>query len=94
MAYTISELKELYKDKEYKDLNQCERILKYIVEKGSISPREAINKLGCYRLASRVNDLRRRGFLIADKMTPGKNMFGEKTNFKVYRLVEGERSDA
>ncbi len=90
MAYTISELKELYKDKEYKDLPQCERILKYIVEKGSISPKEGIDELGIYRLASRVNDLRRRGYLITDKMTPGKNRFGERTNFKVYRLIEKE----
>ena len=90
MAYTISELKELYKDKEYKDLNQCERILKRIVEKGSISPKDAMNKLGIYRLASRVNDLKRRGYIIVGEMTSGKNKFGEKTNFKVYRLIEKE----
>ena len=88
MAYTISELKELYKDKKYKDLTQCERILKRIVEKGSISPREAMNKLGIYRLASRVNDLKRRGYNIVGEMKSGKNKYGEKTNFKVYRLIE------
>lgn len=90
MAYTLAELKELYKDKEYKDLTQCERILKHIVENGSISPREAMNELGIYRLASRINDLKRRGYIIAGKRTSGKNKFGEKTSFKVYRLIEKE----
>ena len=88
MAYTIAEIKEMYKDKEYKDLTQCERILKYIAENGSISQREAMNSLGCYRLASRANDLRRRGYNIVGKMASGVNKFGEKTNFKVYRLME------
>ena len=49
-----------------------------------------MNELGIYRLASRVNDLKRRGYIIADKMASGENRFGEKTSFKVYRLIEKE----
>lgn len=75
---------------EYKDLPQCERILKYMRKHGSISAYEAMTKLGIYRLASRINDLKRKGYIIEGKMETGKNRFGEKTSFKVYRLVEKE----
>ena len=88
MAYTIEEIKEIYLGKPYSVLTQCERILKYIAWHGSISQREAMNELGIYRLASRVNDLKRRGYQITAKMTAGENRFGEKTNFKVYKLED------
>ncbi len=88
MAYTIEEIKKIYVMQPYSELTQCERILKYLAFHGSISQREAMNELGIYRLASRVNDLKRRGYHIADKMASGENRFGEKTSFKVYRLIE------
>lgn len=90
MAYTIEEIKKIYVMQPYSELTQCERILKYLAFHGSISSREAMNELGIYRLASRINDLKRRGYIIADKMASGENRFGEKTSFKVYRLIEKE----
>ena len=90
MAYTIEEIKKIYVMQPYSELTQCERILKYLAFHGSISSREAKNELGNYRLASRRNDLKRRGYIIADKMASGENRFGEKTSFKVYRLIEKE----
>ena len=88
MVYTIEEIKKVYLGKPYSELTQCERILEYIAYHGSISSREAMNELGIYRLASRVNDLKRRGYPITSKMTSGMNRFGEKTNFKVYKLED------
>ncbi len=90
MVYTIAELNEMYKDVEYEDLTQCERILKHIAKHGSISSHKAMTKLGIYRLASRINDLKRRGYNIEGKMESGRNRFGESTSFKVYRLIEKE----
>lgn len=88
MVYTIEEIKKEYLGKGYGALTQCERILKYIAWNGSISQREAMNELGIYRLASRINDLKRRGYNIVGETKTGRNRYGEKTSFKVYRLEE------
>jgi hypothetical protein len=55
---------------------------------GSISTLEAFNDLGVARLASRIHDLRRQGYIIDSETKTAKNRFGENTSFKVYRLVE------
>lgn len=88
MAYSKQELKVIYREKKYEELTQCERILKYLLEEGKIDAQIATNKLGIYRLASRVKDLKRRGYNIVGRMETGNNRFGEKTRFKVYRLEE------
>lgn len=87
---TIGDLDVLVGIEEYKDLPQCERILKYMRKHGSISALEGMTKLGIYRLASRIHDLKRRGYNIVGETKTGKNRFGESTSFKVYRLVEKE----
>ena len=67
-------------------MNQCERILKYMQQFGSISNREAVIELGIGRLASRICDLRKEGYDITGETVKGKNMFGEETHFTRYRI--------
>ena len=43
-------------------------IRRRLTEGGSISPLEALRDYGCYRLASRISDLRREGLNIAKRM--------------------------
>ena len=43
---------------------QCQKILEYIDEHGSITSRDAMMKLNVYRLASRVCDLKKKGYPI------------------------------
>ena len=74
-------------------MTQCERILRHLRDHGSISSLEAINEYGILRLASRVNDLKRRGYNIVGETKTGRNRYEEKTSFKVYRLVEGENNE-
>lgn len=69
-------------------LTQCQRIVDYMRQFGSISTLEAFNDLGVARLASRIHDLRRQGFVIESEIKSAKNRFGENTAYKVYRLVE------
>lgn len=71
-------------------LTQCERVLAYIEEKGSITQLEALNELGVFRLASRVSDLRKHGYPITSKMETVKNRFGENCKIKRYSLLRGE----
>lgn len=67
---------------------QCERIIQYMQDFGSITSAEAMTELGVYRLASRINDLKRRGYLIKKETAKAKNRYGETTHFARYSLEE------
>ena len=71
-------------------ITQCERILDYMMQFGSISTHEAFSDLGVARLASRIHDLKGMGYNIVDEIKSSKNRYGEKTYYKVYRLAEEE----
>ena len=43
-------------------------ILKYLIEGNSITPLEALQKFGCFRLGARIWDLKKLGFLIDSKL--------------------------
>ena len=67
---------------------QCNKILEHIKEHGSISPIEARVLYGVMRLASRVNDLRRRGHNITSEIVTGVDRNGGKVRYAVYKLEE------
>lgn len=67
---------------------QNQRILDYMEENGWITQLEAIRELGVMRLASRVSDLRKRGYKITSEMMPVKNRYGETCHIKRYRMME------
>ena len=69
-------------------MTQCERIVKYMEDFGSISPMEAMQDLGCQRLAARIADLRDQGVGITSEWETKKNRYGESTTYKRYRLEE------
>ena len=69
-------------------VTQCERIIDYMMQFGSISTLEAFSDLGVARLASRIHDLKGMGYNITSETKSSKNRFGEKTYYKVYRLAE------
>jgi hypothetical protein len=41
--------------------SQCEQILRHLRLFGSITPQTALDDYGCFRLAARIADLRKRG---------------------------------
>lgn len=65
---------------------QCDRILRHLRDYGSISSLEAIKEYGILRLASRISDLKKKGYEISSETVTGKNRYGEATHFSVYRL--------
>lgn len=65
---------------------QNERILDYLERFGSITQFEALQDLCIMRLASRISDLRSKGFPITSETVEVKNRFGEKCHIKRYRL--------
>jgi hypothetical protein len=68
---------------------QNERIISYIEENGSITQLEALNEIGVMRLASRISDLKRKGYKITSKTETVKNRYGEKCSIKRYSIERG-----
>lgn len=69
-------------------MTQCERIVKYIEEAGSITQLDALREFGCMRLASRVSELRKKGVPIVGSTETSKNRYGEKIRYSRYRLED------
>ena len=67
---------------------QAERILAYIEEFGSITQMDALRDLGCMRLASRISDLKKKGYHIESELEPVKNRYGETSYIKRYKIHE------
>jgi len=66
---------------------QCVRILRFMRDHGSINPMQALNQVGCMRLAARISDLRKAGYQIEDRMITSRNRYGETVHYKEYRLA-------
>lgn len=67
-------------------MTQCERIIDYLDSHTGITSKEAMEKLGVYRLASRINDLKKDGYEFDRVQREELNRYGEKTKFTEYRL--------
>ena len=67
---------------------QCQRIVTYMKQFGSISTLQSFVDLVVARLASRIHELKRMGYKINSEMKQDRNRWGEITSFKVYSLVE------
>ena len=69
-------------------MTQCEKILEYMQEFGSITPLDALREFGCMRLASRMTDLKKAGVKFKKTMVKGRNRKGEAVRFAKYTLME------
>ena len=69
-------------------VTQCDKILRHLKDYGSINPLEALGQYGIMRLASRITDLKGRGYLITKETKKSKNRYGETVRYAEYRLVE------
>lgn len=69
-------------------MTQCERVVKYMQDFGSITHLQAVADLGVQRLAARVSDLKKAGYKISGRWVKGKNRYGEPTRFVEYRLED------
>lgn len=71
-------------------MSQNQDILDYLWEGNTITPLEALEMFNCFRLASRINDLRREGYEIETR-----NVEGNGKKYAEYKLLGycGEKSD-
>jgi hypothetical protein len=61
---------------------QKEQIKKYLLSRKTITPIQALNKFGCFRLAAVIYKLKNEGLKIVTEMEYNKNK-----QFAIYRLV-------
>lgn len=66
---------------------QAERVLDYMEKFGSITQYEALQDLGVMRLASRISDLKKKGYPIRSEVVAVKNRFDEDCYISRYSLV-------
>lgn len=71
-------------------MNQKSRILRHLETYGSITPIEALQDYGVYRLGARIFDLRKDGHAIRSETVTGENRFGERTAYAKY-ILENEK---
>ena len=67
---------------------QCDKVLSYMRQFGSITQLEALHDIGCMRLASRISDLRQQGYAIGRRIKTSKNRYGDSVSFAEYYLEE------
>lgn len=67
---------------------QCDRIVKYMRDFGEIDTLTAMRDLGILRLASRISELKKRGYTISKRVVKGKNRYNEKVSWTAYSLSD------
>lgn len=65
-------------------MTQCERILQYIEENGSITQLDALREFGCMRLASRMCDIKKMGYAVIKRTEKAKNRYGDTVTYARY----------
>ena len=73
---------------------QCQLIIEYMYEFGSITPLEAMRDLGVYRLASRISEMKKNGFPIHSEWETVQTRRGTKTRIKRYSLERSEENES
>lgn len=66
--------------------NQVRDIIRYMDDHGSITPMEALQEFGCMRLASRICDIKRLGYVVGKRMETRRNRYGRTVCYARYWL--------
>lgn len=66
---------------------QCKKILRWFKKRKSISPAQAMSKLGIYRLAARIMDLEAAGYKFMHIMVHKRDENGDPVKYMTYWLV-------
>ena len=72
----------------HKEDSQVIMVLNHLKTGAEITPLEALNKYGAYRLSDVIFKLRREGFNIVTRTAMQKNPNGKRIQYAIYKLVE------
>ena len=67
-------------------MTQGEEILNFLTERGSITRLQAACELHIFELASRIGELRKKGYNITSERVNSQNKNGRRTHFNIYKL--------
>lgn len=67
---------------------QRDRVLEYIKANGFITSYDAFLKIGCTQVATRISELKDRGYKFRKERIKTKNMYGDNTHYDKYFLIE------
>lgn len=67
---------------------QCQKVLDYIKQYGSITSWEAYRDLSITQLGARLFELKKKGYVFEKERINTTNRMGEKTHYDKYILVE------
>lgn len=69
--------------------SQNDKVLRYLKTHDSgITPLDALDSFGCFRLSGRIKDLRTMGYCIKTERVEVLNKYGQKCRVARYTLVE------
>lgn len=71
-----------------KRITQRDRVLQYIKDFGSISSWDAYKDLGITQLATRIFELKERGYSFKTERISTKNRYGDTSHYLKYTLIE------
>ena len=69
-------------------MTQCEQIIDYLHQFGSITPMEAFADLGITKLATRVSEMRKDGREFKIETVKSTNRFGKTVRYAKYSLKD------
>lgn len=74
-------------------MTQNERILRHLMDGGTLTQGEAFQDYGIGRLSSRICELRKAGYPIEREFVTKKNRYGENVSFCRYWLGRGGKAE-
>ena len=69
--------------------NQVQRVLMYVERHGSITQREADRYISVTRLPSRINEMKKNGYIVNYTWKTVRNKYGETCRVKRYTIEKG-----
>jgi hypothetical protein len=80
----MKRLRAITDKQEGKEMTQCQRVLQFMDDYGSITTMQAL-EIGITRLASRIHDLRKSGVEIKSETIYGINRYGDMIHYSLYK---------
>lgn len=70
---------------------QYDLILKYLRDFGTISPYEAFRDLGVTKLATRISEMKQKGYEFKSEWVTTTNRYGQEIRYKRYSLLKNPK---
>lgn len=68
-------------------ITQRDRVLQRIHELGYITSYDAYTSIGCTQLATRISELKDRGYMFKKERIKTRNKYGDETHYDKYYLI-------